>query len=139
MSGFSLALKVRFPVGRNGLLGTTFPSSGGGQSRLQSGLRQVYATRKLQFDEAAETALFLRLMIGENVGQIMVEERVPESLEDGASIGLRFRPEPDLGEHRKHPAVVEIVELLRAAGPREPLAHRRRFVGAARRPAFCKI
>jgi len=70
-------------------------SSGGGEGSLQTRLRQGDSAGELQVDQAAEAAAFLGLVIGENIGEIMVEKRIHEPLEDRAAIGLRLLAEAD--------------------------------------------
>src|SRR5579859_1353878 len=80
-------------------------SSGGGQRRLQARLRQDEAARLSELDQPAETAALLGVMIGVDVGEIMIEEGVHEPLQDRAAIGRGLFAEPDAGEDRQHLAV----------------------------------
>src|SRR5580700_1564417 len=111
-------------------------SSGGGEGSLQTRLRQGDSAGELQVDQAAEAAAFLGLVIGENIGEIMVEKRIHEPLEDRAAIGLRLLAEADPGEDRQHFAIVEIVKIGPDDRLREQGAYRDGFVLAARGPAL---
>ena len=90
----------------------------------QARLRDRQAGLRAQGDQAGETALFLGGVIGEDVGEIMVEERIAEALDHAFAIGARLFAHPDRVEDGQHLAVVEIVEAGKDRGVGEQGAHR---------------
>src|ERR1700733_16255536 len=64
-----------------------------------------------EFDETAEPAPLLRLVIDENFGQAVIEKGIGESLDDGLEISLRLVSHADRREHRQHFFLIERVKF----------------------------
>ena len=77
-----------------------------------------------EFDQAAEPALLLGLVIGEDFGQAVIEKRIGEPLDHGLEISLRLVSHADRREHRQHFFGVERVKLRAHRCVRHRLADR---------------
>src|SRR5579871_2412062 len=83
----------------------------GSERRSQPRLLHLNSVRLGEFDQAAETALFLGLVVDEDFGQAVIEKGIAEPFDDGRAIGLRLFFHTDPGEDRQHFLVEELVEL----------------------------
>src|ERR1700733_398841 len=84
-----------------------------------------------EFDETAEPAPLLRLVVDENFGQAVIEKGIGESLDHGLEVSLRLVSHADRREHWHHFFRVERIQFRAHRFVRHRLAD-----GETRRAAF---
>src|SRR3984957_2138897 len=82
-----------------------------GKRRFEARQLDAHTVRLGEIDQSAEAAVPLRLVIGEDFGQAVIEKRIGESLDYGLEVSLRLVSHADRREHWRHFFGVERVKL----------------------------